>query len=147
MKTLIALLLLSTGAHAAKVIEVHSGDTLTLMEQQKPVRIHLAKIDAPEPDQPYGNVAKKSLETMCKGKEASYQSLEKSATGELFASVMCDGVDAERAQLKQGLAWVRPQSVVDPSFTLIQDFVWRDKTGLWADANPVPPWEWAERKK
>ncbi len=147
MRILIGLLFVMGGAQGAQVIEVHSGDTLTLIERGKTIKLRLANVDAPEADQPFGTASRNSLEALCKGREASYQSQGKQVNGELSASVVCDGIDVERAQLKRGLAWVRPLREVDPSFTLIQDFVWRDKTGLWADADPVPPWEWAERKK
>jgi micrococcal nuclease len=147
MRILIGLLLVSASAHGAEVIEVHSGDTLTLVEHERTLTIHLASVDAPELDQPYGKESRKSLEELCKGKKASFQRQGTSPKGELRAAVICNGTDAGRAQLKRGLAWVRPHPDVDAAFTAIQDFVWRDKIGLWADADPVPPWEWAERKK
>ncbi|MGV3742660.1 MAG: thermonuclease family protein [Burkholderiaceae bacterium] len=148
MKIFIGLLLsISATAHGAQVIEVRSGDTLSLTEQGKTVTIRLANVDAPELDQPYGAESRRSLEEMCKGKEASYQPQGASLKGELRAAVICGEIDVGRAQLKRGLAWVRPHPDVDAAFTAIQDFVWREKTGLWADANPVPPWEWAERKR
>lgn len=149
MRVIICLSFLAASAavHGAQVIEVHDGDTLTVLEGGNRVQLRLASADAPELDQPYGKASRTALEDLCKGKAASYQREDKAAGGELFAFVVCDGIDAGRAQLKRGLAWVRPRPNADPSFTLIQDFVWRDKIGLWADANPVPPWEWAERKK
>jgi micrococcal nuclease len=147
IKFFISLFFVSTGAYGAQVIEVHSGDTLTVIEKGRPITLRLANVDAPELDQPYGAAARKSLEELCKGKDADYESLDRTAGGPQSASIVCDGIDAGRTQLKRGLAWVRPRKDIDASFTLIQDFVWRDKIGLWADADPVPPWEWAERRR
>lgn len=141
------LLVLSASGHAAKVLEVHSGDSLTLQEGSRAIRLTLANVDAPELDQPYGKISRKTLENLCKGKEASYRKQGKSTDGKILASIVCDGTDVERAQLRKGMAWVRPRPDIDAAYTLIQDFVWRDKIGLWADADPVPPWEWSEKKK
>lgn len=141
----VCLFFASAWACGAQVIKVESGDTLTLLENGKPVTLRLAEIDAPELDQPYGDASRKSLEDLCKGKDASYESMGKSVGGAQLATVICGDVDASRTQLKRGMAWVQPRLDNDPAFILIQDFVWRDKIGLWADADPVPPWEWVER--
>lgn len=146
MGRLFALLLLSASAQATQVIEVHSGDSLTVLEQGKPLKLHLADVEAPKLDQPYGLAARRSLENLCKSKNASYQRPPGPKTKVIRAVVLCADVDAGRMQLKRGLAWVRPGPKTDPALTLIQDFVWRDGIGLWADANPVPPWEWTESK-
>jgi endonuclease YncB( thermonuclease family) len=147
MGKLFALLLLSASAHAAQVTEVHSGDTLTLNDAGKSFTLHLANIDAPELDQPFGLASRKSLEELCKGKNISVERREKLPTGYVQGVITCDEIDASRAQLKRGMAWVLPHPDVDISFTAIQDFVWRDKTGLWSEADPIPPWEWVKRKK
>lgn len=141
------MLLLSVNVHAAQVIEVHSGDTLTLKEQGKELKFRLANIDAPELDQPFGNSSRTSLEELCLGKEVSYEPQGGSAKDLPRAMVTCGELDASRTQLRRGMAWVMPDAKIDAGFAAIQDFVWRDKIGLWTDSDPVPPWEWAERKK
>lgn len=146
MGNVFALLLLSASAHAVQVVEAQSGDTLIVLDQGKLLTLRVAFVEAPKLDQPYGLASRKSLEELCKGKNASYQRQSAQEGGAIRAVVLCDDVDAGRLQLKRGLAWVRPGPKTDPALTLIQDFVWRDGIGLWADANPVPPWEWTESK-
>ena len=44
-----------------KVIEVNSGDVITIFNLNRPVRVKLLGVDAPEMDQAFGDVAKKHL--------------------------------------------------------------------------------------
>ncbi|ENC8477245.1 hypothetical protein ABK488_004563 [Escherichia coli] len=39
-------------------------------------------------------------------------------------------------------AWVYERYNVDESLPALQREAQEQKRGLWADANPVPPWEW-----
>src|SRR5215211_4915081 len=44
-----------------KVVEVNSGDVITIFNLNRPVRVKLMGIDAPEMNQAFGDVAKKHL--------------------------------------------------------------------------------------
>src|SRR5689334_19882197 len=44
-----------------QVIEVNSGDVITILNLNRPVRVRLLGVDAPEMDQAFGDVAKKHL--------------------------------------------------------------------------------------
>ena len=44
-----------------KVIEVNSGDVITLTNLNRPVRVKLMGVDAPEMNQAFGDVAQKHL--------------------------------------------------------------------------------------
>ena len=44
-----------------KVIDVSSGDVITIFNLNRPVRVRLLGVDAPEMDQAFGDVAKKHL--------------------------------------------------------------------------------------
>jgi len=57
-------LALSLPAYAdftGKVVAVTSGDTLTVLQGRKQVKVRLIEIDAPEKDQPFGTRARQSL--------------------------------------------------------------------------------------
>lgn len=65
------LLLVVTGLPATaetlsgKVVGVHDGDTLTLLVAgNRPVKVRLAGMDAPELNQPYGQQAKQALSAL-----------------------------------------------------------------------------------
>jgi micrococcal nuclease len=66
-------LFVSVPAFAHQVIGIADGDTLTLLFDQKPLKIRLANIDAPEKAQAFGNVSRQSLRALCFNKDADYQ--------------------------------------------------------------------------
>jgi endonuclease YncB( thermonuclease family) len=58
-----AVLLLAAPAHAASVLSIGDGDTITVTEGSKRIKVRLACIDAPETSQsPYGMKARKKLQ-------------------------------------------------------------------------------------
>jgi micrococcal nuclease len=128
-------------AFAHKVVGVSDGNTLTLLVDEKPLRIRLANIDAPEKGQPFGAASRKALSELCLGKEASYKEQDVDHQGNLVAVVHCAGVEANRIQVEQGMAWVDPKYNKDLTFPGLEAMARRDRKGLWADADPMPPWE------
>jgi len=56
-------------------------------------------------------------------------------------------MDANAEQIKRGMAWVYDKYVTDHSLYRLQDEAKAAKQGLWADAEPMPPWEWRHRSK
>jgi endonuclease YncB( thermonuclease family) len=60
--------------------------------------------------------------------------------------VWCGGIDANAEQVRRGMAWVFDRYVKDRSLYPLQDAARSTRLGLWADAAPVPPWEWRKTK-
>lgn len=131
---------LCASASAHPVIGVTDGDTLTVQVNQESVTLRLANIDAPEKGQPFGRQARESLSGLCLGKDAEYTEQGTGRYGELLATVTCNGVDVSRTQIERGLAWVIDKSNQDFTLPALQSIARRDRKGLWADADPVPPW-------
>lgn len=48
--------------------------------------------------------------------------------------------------VQNGAAWVYDQYNTDPSLPALQREARAQKRGLWADSQPVPPWEWRHTK-
>lgn len=132
---------LALPAHAHKVIGISDGDNLTLLVGQQPLKIRLANIDAPEKAQAFGERSKQSLSDLCFGKDAEYQVQDIDLYGRTVAVVTCAGVEANRAQVKRGLAWVYPKYNKDLTLPGLEVTARKGRRGLWAEATPLPPWK------
>jgi micrococcal nuclease len=139
--------LLALPAHAHQVIGIHDGDTMTLLVDRKPLKIRLANIDAPELRQAYGRRSKEALSATCWGKDAVYEPQTVDRYGRTVAVVYCDGAEANRQQVAQGMAWVYRKYNKDRSLWVPEQAARDRKAGLWADEEPVPPWEWRRSRR
>ncbi|MDS4030539.1 MAG: thermonuclease family protein [Candidatus Contendobacter sp.] len=90
-----------------RVVNVADGDTLTvLMEGNRPVRVRLAGIDAPEHDQPFGQRSRQSLAELTLDRPAAVMVWKTDDYGRTVGTVTVGGVDVEAEQVRRGLAWV-----------------------------------------
>ena len=130
------------------VTEVHDGDTLTLVNWKSTYKIRLVDIDAPEWKQAYGKDSRASLFHMCGLKLATAETQGEDRYGRTLARMTCAGVDANAEQVRRGWAWVyvRYAPKGSPLYALERD-ARLGKLGLWADTEPVPPWEWRRARR
>ncbi|EBO0977942.1 thermonuclease family protein [Salmonella enterica] len=130
-----------------KVIRVLDGDTIEVLQDKKPVRIRLANIDAPEKKQAFGSWSTSQLKTLVAGKQVTISYSHKDRYGRIIGHVFTtNGTDASRFMVQSGAAWVYERYNVDESLPALQREAQEQKRGLWADANPVPPWEWRHKQ-
>ena len=146
----LSLILLSAGAARADftgpVVAVHNGDSLTVLDKDRKVRVRLDGIDAPELSQPYGWAALHALAALCRGKQAKVAERTKDERGRILGTVTCGDTEANAELVKRGLAWVyrtylplgSPLYEFETSARLMQ-------RGLWRDKDPLPPWEWRKQ--
>lgn len=132
---------------SGKVIGISDGDTLTVLVERQQVKVRLVEIDAPEKGQAFGNRSKQSLSDLCFDRTATLADKGKDRYGRTLAQVYCDGIDANAEQVRRGMAWVYDRYVTDRGLYLIQEEAKAAKRGLWADTEPMPPWEWRHRGK
>jgi endonuclease YncB( thermonuclease family) len=132
---------------SGRVVSIADGDTLTVLVERQQVKVRLVEIDAPEKSQAFGNRSKQSLSDMCFDKEAQIQEKGKDRYGRTLGRVYCGGMDTNAEQVRQGMAWVYDKYVTDHSLYQLQDDAKAEKRGLWADANPMPPWGWRHSHK
>ena len=114
------LFVVAVPAFADQVIGIADGDTLTVLHNRKPLKIRLANIDAPEKKQPFGERSKQSLSDICYRKNATYSIQDVDRYGRTVAVVTCDGVEANRAQVERGFAWVYTRYNKDESLPALQ---------------------------
>ncbi|MDR2164797.1 MAG: thermonuclease family protein [Zoogloeaceae bacterium] len=134
---------------AGYVVGVADGDTLTLLTpDRKRVRIRLAEIDAPEKAQPFGQRSKRALSDICLNKQARVTVRDIDRYGRSVGLVLCDGdKDANATMVSSGLAWVYAQYSASSALRRLEDVARREKRGLWADHDPLPPWEWRKQRR
>ncbi len=126
-----------------RVVGVVDGDLMTCLDeaggQQK---VRLAEIDAPELGQDYGTASRETLADYVFGKTVQVVDQGKDRSGRWIARVYVDGIDINRELVGQGAAWHYAAASSDPSLTDLQTQAQSRKIGLWAQPNPMPPWEW-----
>jgi endonuclease YncB( thermonuclease family) len=130
------------------VLDVHDGDSLTLVNATHTYHIRLNDIDAPELAQPYGKESRTSLRSICLLKKATAESSGEDQYGRTLVRVQCAGVDASAEQVRRGLAWVfdRYAPRTSPLYGL-QAEAREARRGLWSADNPTPPWVYRRVKR
>lgn len=132
---------------SGRVVGVSDGDSLTLLVEQKQVKVRLASIDAPEKRQPFGQAAKSRLSELVFGKDVRVVSSGSDRYGRTIGRVFVGETDVNAALVNAGLAWQYWQ--YDKSVELWQAELDSREAhrGLWADRDPVPPWEWRKGRR
>ena len=134
------------------VVGISDGDTLTVLDHNRQQhRIRLKGIDAPESHQPFGQRSKTSLAAWVFNKEVIAECGKLDKYRRAICKIIVDGWDVNLEQVKAGMAWwyrdyAKEQSPQDQEDYEIAEFNAKiRRLGLWADKNPVPPWEWRKR--
>jgi len=139
------------------VTRVLDGDTINVSAGSRKYRVRLAGIDAPEHDQSYGDQAGAHLRDLLLGNDVRLESNKVDKYGRLVAKVWVQPpdchtcgktLDASMAMLTGSLAWwyryyKDEQSLEDRERYEFAEYEAKSKgAGLWADAEPTPPWDW-----
>lgn len=131
-----------------KVIGVADGDTLTVLDiDRMPHKIRLVGIDAPERKQAFGTRAKQALSKLTNAKEVRVEWSERDRYGRILGEVFVgDGVDAATSVNEQlvrdGWAWHFLKYSDSAQLAAAEAEAKADRRGLWAEKEPVSPWEW-----
>lgn len=129
------------------VVGVHDGDTLTLLTADKvQIKVRLEGIDAPESKQPFGTRSKEALSALVFGKTATIRQMGQDRYRRTLGRVFVEGRDVNLAMVQSGLAWRYVKYSGDPALIAAEQEARVARRGLWADPQPVPPWEWRKRK-
>lgn len=136
-----------------RVVGVYDGDTITVLTDDKTQeKIRLIGIDAPEKAQAFGDKSKTNLSRLIFDKNVKIEWKKRDKYKRIVGKVLVDETDANLEQVKTGFAWwyrdyAREQSPKDREDYEIAEFEAKSKRlGLWADKNPVPPWEFRKSK-
>jgi len=137
-----------------QVVGIADGDTITILDaKNEHHKIRLAGIDAPEKNQPYGQMAKQSLFDQVYDRQVSIETNKRDRYGREIGKVLVNGQDANLVQIQRGLAWhykayEQEQEPFDRTTYSNAEIEARGEIrGLWKDSEPIPPWDWRKIKK
>lgn len=139
---------------SGRVVAVTDGDTIKVLDANRVEhKIRLTGVDAPERGQPYGNASRKHLANLVAGKQVVVESDKADRYGRILGKVLVDGTDANLEQVKAGYAWwyryyAKTQLRADrKSYEQAEASAKGAGLGLWADSNPINPYEWRKGKR
>jgi endonuclease YncB( thermonuclease family) len=126
------------------VVSVLDGDTLEVLHNQHRQRILLNVPDYPEKGHAYGKRAKQAASELVFRREVSLNTHGKDKYGRSLADVLLpDGTNVNHTLVKDGWCWwYRKYANGDVMLEELETRARAAGIGLWADRQPVPPWEW-----
>ena len=131
------------------VVGVIDGDTLEVLHNQHPERIRLSGIDCPEKKQAFGQRAKQAASALAFGKDVTIQTHgHDKYTRTIGDVILPDGMNLNQQLVKQGWCWwYRKYAPKDTVLEQLETDAREGRKGLWADPQPVPPWEWRKKSR
>jgi len=139
------------------VVKIADGDTITALDSDKVQhRVRIARIDAPEKGQPFGNASRKRPVELVARKEVRVEFNKHDRYGRIVGKLWVTPMDCPTcgktldvglAQVTTVKAWwyrkyAREQSPEPQGrCEFAEQEAKAKRAGLWQDKNPQPPWE------
>ena len=137
---IILILYLPLFALSGKVVSIHDGDTITVLQDKQQLKVRLYGIDAPELKQPYGKKSKQFLANLIADEVVEVEENGKDRYKRTIGTVYLNGKDINAQMVANGYAWAYRK--FSKKYTAQESKAKSQKLGLWRDKEPIPPWEW-----
>ena len=143
----------SVSAHAAqfagRVVGVIDGDTIRITHNLKSVKVRLYGVDCPEIKQTGGKAARALARRLAFGRVLLIESKGKDRYKRIIGRVyLLSGNTLSRELVKAGKCWwYRKYAPDDQYLEELEAEAKADKRGVWADTDPVSPWEWRRDRR
>lgn len=125
-----------------QVIAIKDGDTIEILKDGKPLRVRLYGIDAPEKNQDFGTRARQYTSDLVFGKLVELEVKDTDRYGRTVGIIyLADGRSLNEELVGAGFAWHYKAYSRDPKLAELEQAARQARRGLWAGANPIPPWE------
>lgn len=131
----------------ARVLGIVEGDTIVVDAAGEAQEVRIAGVDCPELAQPYGNEAAQMTRQLCLEKTVRLRIQGRDVYGHPVADVtLPDGRRLSQELLRNGLAWFNERDAAgDVRLRELHVQAMLDRRGLWAQANPMAPWDFRIR--
>ena len=130
-----------------KVVGITDGDTITVLDTyQTQYKIRLAEIDTPEKKQAFGSKCKQILSDKIFGKQVEVGWNTEDRYKRIIGFVSLGDRNINREMVAEGYAWHYKQYSKSKELDAVEEEARRNKLGLWADKNPIAPWEYRKKK-
>ena len=141
------LFAISLSAQAAKfigkVVRVSDGDTITVQATgNREFKIRLLGIDSPESAQAHGDEATQAMTAKVFGQLVSVHWEKRDDYKRILGHVSIGQRWINREMVAEGWAWHYKQYSKDQRLETAEARAKAARRGLWANRNPVPPWDW-----
>jgi endonuclease YncB( thermonuclease family) len=149
----IGLLLLALPVQAASVLSVGDGDTITVTEGSRRIKVRLACIDAPETSQtPYGMAARATLQGLLPiGSEITLKTKAVDRYGRSVAEVFKGGNNINQTLVRSGDAFVYWQYISGcdrQTYSRLENDARLKRFGVWAVPGGIQrPWDYRRGRK
>nr|DAS58514.1 MAG TPA: nuclease-like protein [Caudoviricetes sp.] len=140
---LLAMLYASLFAFNGKVVSIHDGDTITVLQGKQQIKVRLFGVDAPELKQPYGKKSKQFLANLIAGQIVEVEENGKDRYKRTIGTVYLGGTDINAQMVANGYAWAYRK--FSKKYTAQESKARKQGLGLWQEKEPTPPWEWRRR--
>ena len=111
-------------------------------------KVRLFGIDTPERDQPYGRAASRFLAARVAGKTVGVDEIELDSYGRTVGIVYLEGININLLMVESGHAWwYRHYAGRYDELRYAESEARESGLGLWADKDPVPPWDWRRGRR
>lgn len=127
-----------------RVVRVADGDTVSVLDERNTQhKVRLFGIDTPEQSQPYGKAAKNALLDMVGQQTVGVVVVTTDSYGRVVGTVYREGVNINNAMVASGYAWwYQHFAPYERRLAASEQRAREQRLGLWAQPDPVPPWEW-----
>ena len=134
----------------AKVSGVSAGDHLAILHENRTDHIDLYGIMCPKKGQPFWDTAKEAVTDMVFGRSVEVDIGSRDIRGRRPRIVRVNGLILNEELVRAGVAWVYQHECKLPlcdKWRGLEAEARSERRGLWADPNPVPPWQFKVEKK
>ena len=141
----------SAATLSGKVVEVSDGDTITITNLNRLVKVRILGVDAPDAQQPFADVAKQHLSDLILTRFVSVEYSGLVQHNYLLGKVFYRDNDIGAQMLRDGVAWFdkttgRLSDVDRQIYSQCEQAARAEHRGLWQDANPIAPWDFKEQE-